>query len=178
MVMDPEDNFEGGRAVQTLPDARTADANAMDRHETAADARSSPTVDKEKIDRQTSASPSIPTPDGLDASAHPVKPQVAAEADDAFAHLPDHERQILKKQLDAPAVQVNFFGLYRYADKWDLLIITISGISAIAAGSALPLFTVSSPAYFEFPAILIINTDLVRTIGSFIPGNLSPYPNI
>lgn len=65
-----------------------------------------------------------------------------ADADAAFAHLPEHEREILKKQLNSPDVKVTFFGLYRYASKLDLLIIFVSAICSIAAGAALPLFTV------------------------------------
>lgn len=65
--------------------------------------------------------------------------------DDAlFAHLPQHEKDILKKQLDSPNVKISFFGLYRYASHLDILILVVSAICAIAAGAALPLFTVSS----------------------------------
>jgi ATP-binding cassette subfamily B (MDR/TAP) protein 1 len=64
--------------------------------------------------------------------------------DDAlYAHLPAHEKDILKRQLDAPPVKVSFFGLYRYASHMDILIIVVSALCAIAAGAALPLFTVS-----------------------------------
>jgi ATP-binding cassette subfamily B (MDR/TAP) protein 1 len=64
--------------------------------------------------------------------------------DDAiFAHLPEHEKEILKKQLDAPHVKISFFGLYRYASRMDILVLVVSAICAIAAGAALPLFTVS-----------------------------------
>lgn len=68
---------------------------------------------------------------------------VTDDSEDPFAHLPDHEREILKKQLDVSDLKVSFIGLHRYASKTDLLIIFVSAICAIAAGAALPLFTVS-----------------------------------
>lgn len=71
--------------------------------------------------------------------------------DDAhFAHLPQHEKDILKKQLDSPSVIISFFGLYRYASTIDILILVVSAICSIAAGAALPLFTVSSPTRQSF----------------------------
>lgn len=87
----------------------------------------SPDVEKEKVKGTESGPVNIPE---------------TTDADAAFAHLPEHEKQILKKQLDAPTVRINFLGLYRYASKMDLLIIFISAICAIAGGAALPLFTV------------------------------------
>ncbi|KAJ5414532.1 hypothetical protein N7509_001159 [Penicillium cosmopolitanum] len=69
----------------------------------------------------------------------------AAPADDEdalFAHLPPHEQEILKLQLHAPPVTVSWFGLYRYASRNDLLILLVSGLCAIVAGAAMPLFTI------------------------------------
>ncbi|PWY70198.1 P-loop containing nucleoside triphosphate hydrolase protein [Aspergillus heteromorphus CBS 117.55] len=66
----------------------------------------------------------------------------ADDSDALYAHLPDHEKQILKKQLDADDVNVSFFGLFRYASRTDLIIMSVSGICAIIAGAALPLFTI------------------------------------
>lgn len=80
---------------------------------------------------------------------HSSKPQettskstLSIDEDAAFAHLPEHEKEILKRQLDAPKVNISFFGLYRYASKLDLFIIAISALCAIVAGAAMPLFTV------------------------------------
>lgn len=67
---------------------------------------------------------------------------VASEEDVLYGHLPQHEKDILKQQLDAPAVNVSFFGLYRYASRTDIIVIVVSAICAIAAGAALPLFTI------------------------------------
>lgn len=71
------------------------------------------------------------------------KTALSIDEDALFAHLPQHEKDILKKQLDAPEVKIGFFGLYRYASTWDWLILVVSTLCAIAAGAALPLFTVS-----------------------------------
>ena len=68
----------------------------------------------------------------------------ATDSDDAlFAHLPEHEKQGLKRQLESPDVKASFATLYRYASRMDILIMLVSAICAIAAGAALPLFTVS-----------------------------------
>lgn len=61
----------------------------------------------------------------------------------SFAHLTGQERELLKAQLDSPSVKVSWFGLYRYADSWDLVVTAISLLCAIAAGAALPLLSVS-----------------------------------
>ena len=66
------------------------------------------------------------------------------DLDATLAHLPEHERAILKEQLFIPETKVTFFTLYRYASKKDIIIFVISSICSIAAGAALPLFTVCS----------------------------------
>lgn len=97
---------------------------------------------------QASLSPSSSAPSAVDekaASKRPGSPGKSSSSDDkdaALAHLPEDEKQILKKQLDSPSVSGTFFGLYRYADVWDYLILLVSGICAIAGGAALPMFTV------------------------------------
>ncbi|KAG8532088.1 GTPase-activating protein [Bacidia gigantensis] len=62
--------------------------------------------------------------------------------DDPYAHLPEHERQIIKKQLDIPAVKVTYKMLYRYATSWDLVIAGLSVFMAITAGAVMPLMTI------------------------------------
>ncbi|KAL6811933.1 P-loop containing nucleoside triphosphate hydrolase protein [Trichoderma sp. SZMC 28015] len=59
-----------------------------------------------------------------------------------LAGLKLDEAQIIKSQLDSPNVGVNYLMLYRYADVWDCLIITISAVCAIAAGAILPLLSI------------------------------------
>lgn len=62
--------------------------------------------------------------------------------EDPFKHLPEHEAAILRKQLDVPPVKPTYFALYRYATRWDFVIIFVSAVCAIIAGAATPLMTV------------------------------------
>lgn len=100
----------------------------------------------EKLSARNSVSGSTVTPADSKkrtSSDHPPgnKPSDSSDSDAIFAHLPDHEKQILKKQLDAPDVKVSFLALFRYASRMDLFFIFICAICAIIAGAALPLFT-------------------------------------
>ncbi|KAJ6019752.1 hypothetical protein N7499_003146 [Penicillium canescens] len=76
------------------------------------------------------------------AKEHETKAPVLTDEDVLYGHLSQHEKDILKRQLDAPPVKTSFFGLYRYASRMDMLIILVSTLCAIAAGAALPLFTI------------------------------------
>lgn len=62
--------------------------------------------------------------------------------EDIYAHLPPHEAEILRRQVDVPVVKVGIKELYRYATRTDYVIIAVSALCAIAAGAALPLMTV------------------------------------
>ncbi|KAL1626614.1 GTPase-activating protein [Diplodia seriata] len=73
---------------------------------------------------------------------HIDMPESEEEETDPFAHLPENERAILKRQLDTPAVSISYLALYRYANKLEWTIIVVSSICAIAAGAVLPLMTV------------------------------------
>jgi ATP-binding cassette subfamily B (MDR/TAP) protein 1 len=75
-----------------------------------------------------------------------VKVRDVPEGDAAFAHLPEHERAVIKRQLDMPTVSVSWLKLYRYATTWDLAIVGISSVCAIGAGAVMPLMTVSLPS--------------------------------
>lgn len=70
--------------------------------------------------------------------------EVKEKGEEAYAHLPPHEKEIVKRQLDIPEVTVTFKTLYRYATRNDLIIIAVSSICAIAGGAVLPLMTVSN----------------------------------
>ena len=72
--------------------------------------------------------------------SHVVK--VKEKEENIYAHLPPAEAEILKRQVDIPAVQAGWRILYRYATTNDKLIIAVSSICSIAAGAALPLMTV------------------------------------
>ena len=75
--------------------------------------------------------------------SHIVKVPEMKQGEEAYAHLPENEKEIVKRQLDIPTVTVTFKTLYRYATRNDLLIIAVSCISAIAGGAVMPLMTVS-----------------------------------
>lgn len=74
--------------------------------------------------------------------SHIVKVPEVKKGEEAYAHLPPHEKEIVKRQLDIPEVKVTFKTLYRYATRNDLIIIAISCICAIAGGAVMPLMTV------------------------------------
>ena len=75
--------------------------------------------------------------------SHIIKVPEVKKEDEAYQHLPPHEREIVKRQLDIPTVSVNYRTLYRYATKVDLIIIAVSSVCAIAGGAVMPLMTVS-----------------------------------
>jgi ATP-binding cassette subfamily B (MDR/TAP) protein 1 len=64
------------------------------------------------------------------------------ETEDPFAHLPEHEKAILKRQLDMPTINVTYKMLFRYATRNDKLIMALSAFCAIAGGALLPLMTI------------------------------------
>ena len=76
--------------------------------------------------------------------SHVIKVPEVKKEDEAYQHLPPHEREIVKRQLDIPTVSVNYRTLYRYATKVDLIIIAVSSVCAIAGGAVMPLMTVST----------------------------------
>ena len=59
-----------------------------------------------------------------------------------FTPLSLSEIEILKTQLEVPAIKVGYRSLYRYATKYDLCIIAVSSVCAITSGAVLPLMTV------------------------------------
>ena len=79
--------------------------------------------------------------------SHIVKVGDVKDGDEAYAHLPPHEQEIVKRQLHIPAVAVNFFTLFRYASRKDLTIIAVSAFCAIAGGAITPLMTVGALSY-------------------------------
>ncbi|KAF3938618.1 hypothetical protein ABW19_dt0202138 [Dactylella cylindrospora] len=67
---------------------------------------------------------------------------VKDEEQDPLAHLPQHEADIIRRQIDVPESKLNYFSLYRYATRSDLCLIFLSQFASIAAGAVLPLMTV------------------------------------
>lgn len=136
---------EGVIAVEKIPDEVVASPETLheDFHETE---KRDPTFDS-----GSTLSAGAPKDEGSnEGSKNGSKTALTLDDDAIFAHLPEHEKEILKKQLDAPNVKISFFGLYRYASRMDMLILGVSAICAIAAGAALPLFTVSISSQGDF----------------------------
>lgn len=79
----------------------------------------------------------------LDSKIIAKKDASATVAPDPFAHLPEHEASILRKQVDTPDVKVGYFTLFRYANAFDWSVFAVSMFCAIVAGAAMPLMTVS-----------------------------------
>lgn len=75
--------------------------------------------------------------------SHIVKVPEVKDGEEAYAHLPPHEKEIVKRQLHIPTVEVGFTTLYRYATRNDIIIIVISAFCAITGGAVMPLMTVS-----------------------------------
>lgn len=71
-----------------------------------------------------------------------VKIKDVKDGEEAWAHLPPHEQEIIKRQLEIPEVKVNYRTLYRYATRNDMIIVVVSTICAIAGGAVMPLMTV------------------------------------
>lgn len=89
--------------------------------------------------------------DDVTHNEHDVKPSPGVQVnegpgdmDQLLSHLPEDEKRILKLQLHEPKVTASFATLYRYATMWDIVIMIVSAICSIAAGAAMPLFTVCS----------------------------------
>lgn len=69
-------------------------------------------------------------------------PQANEDKTGALESLPEHERQILIRQLETPEVKTSYKTLFRYATRNDIIIMIISAICAIGGGAVMPLMTV------------------------------------
>jgi ATP-binding cassette, subfamily B (MDR/TAP), member 1 len=130
--------------------------------------------------------PTSPTSQSSDSDTRPdlnkydskiVQIREVPEGDAAFAHLPEHERTIIKKQLDIPDSKITYWTLYRYATTWDKVFIAIACITAIGAGAVLPLMTVvfgnlsgnfSSFAQGDLDVLRSFNSTLNRYVLYFV----------
>lgn len=72
--------------------------------------------------------------------SHIVK--VGNVQEDPLGHLPPNERDIIRKQLEMPEVKLNYFTLFRFATRNDLMLIFAASIASIVAGAVLPLMTI------------------------------------
>ncbi|KAL2787334.1 P-loop containing nucleoside triphosphate hydrolase protein [Aspergillus keveii] len=103
------------------------------------------TGEKQQLDEHSAATSSTAVPADREqrpGSSSSNNALSVNEVDALLAHLPEEEKQILKIQLDEQKVNISYFGLWRYATRMDLFILVVSFLCAIAAGAALPLFTI------------------------------------
>lgn len=63
-------------------------------------------------------------------------------ATDLYAHLPEAEAHIIRRQVEVPNVKTSFGGLFRYASKFDIALVVFAQIAAIIGGALVPLMTV------------------------------------
>lgn len=110
--------------------------------------------EKQELDQHSSGSSSedVTAIEKLDSQI--VKVGDVKDGEEAYAHLPPHERDVVKRQLDIPPVTVTYRTLYRYATRNDLLIVFVSAICAIIGGAVMPLMTVSVPLRVFIQSIL------------------------
>ncbi|KAK7205802.1 P-loop containing nucleoside triphosphate hydrolase protein, partial [Myxozyma melibiosi] len=59
-----------------------------------------------------------------------------------FAFLPEHDADILRKQVEVPTIKATFFTLFRYADRKDKMIMLVALIASIISGAMRPLMTI------------------------------------
>lgn len=104
--------------------------------------------DKLEHDIQSSASSSQGSGALRKLDSNVVNVKNVKEGEEAYAHLPEHEKEIVRRQLEIPPVKVNFLTLFRYASKNDLIVIAISALCSITAGAIMPLMTVSIPMQY------------------------------
>lgn len=93
-----------------------------------------------QVSSSSSSSQDVASLEKLDSKV--VKIGEVKEGEEAYAHLPPHEKEIVKRQLEILPVTVTFKTLYRYATRNDLIIVSISSIAAIGGGAVMPLMTV------------------------------------
>jgi len=121
---------------------QVASANNQSELISSADAAHRVIVGDEKVSAVSKSSRDN-SQDGLDKlDSHIVHVNEESKEDDPLGHLPPEEAEIIRKQLDIPNVNLNYFSLFRYASRNDIIIIVISAITAVIGGAAMPLMTI------------------------------------
>ena len=101
--------------------------------------------EKQEQDPSSSGSSSHDDPALRKLDSKVIKVGDVKQGEEAYAHLPEHEKEVVKRQLDIPSVKVTYWTLFRYATRNDIIILVVSAICAIAGGAVMPLMTVSRP---------------------------------
>ena len=99
--------------------------------------------EKQEQDPSSSGSSSHDDPALAKLDSKVIKVGDLKQGEEAYAHLPEHEKEVVKRQLDIPSVKVTYWTLFRYATRNDIIILVVSTICAIAGGAVMPLMTVS-----------------------------------
>lgn len=122
---------------------QAASTNNQSEQISAADATHQAIIGDEKVSAISKSSGSS-SHDGLDKlDSHIVHVNEGSkEEDDPLGHLPPEEAEIIRKQIDMPKVDLNYFSLFRFASKNDITIMVISAIMAVIGGAAMPLMTI------------------------------------
>lgn len=93
--------------------------------------------------------------------SHIVKVDQDGKEPDALDHLPPNERVIIERQLVMPEVKLNYFTLFRFATRNDLVLIFTAALASIIAGAVMPLMT-------------IVFGELAGVFQRFMLGTISP----
>jgi len=118
-----------------------ASANNQSEHISAADVAHQVIIGDEKVSAPSKSSGGG-SQDGLDKLDSHIIHVNEDSKDDPLGHLPPEEAEIIRKQLDIPEVDLNYFSLFRFASRNDIIIIVISAITAVIGGAAMPLMTI------------------------------------
>ena len=126
--VDKEYQVEKGTPRPSLQD-ETRDNVAAEKYEHEIQSSGSSSTDEAALDKPDSKVVDVKDP---------------KDGDEAYAHLPAHEREIIKRQVDLLPIKANYGTLYRYATRNDIIIVAISSFCAIVGGAVMPLMTVKS----------------------------------
>jgi ATP-binding cassette subfamily B (MDR/TAP) protein 1 len=71
-----------------------------------------------------------------------VAPAAGDDDEDPYGHLPEHQAEILKRQVETNQKNYSFWSIFRYATTFDIVIMAVAGITSIASGAAMPAMTI------------------------------------
>ncbi|RMZ86376.1 hypothetical protein DV736_g6397, partial [Chaetothyriales sp. CBS 134916] len=141
-VEDLEEKHQAETGIDTVQQSSNADkhrtARSAPRAPNAADLSASPTAGSDSsATEQGNGKAELKKLDSDITQSHEGR-----EGDAALDQLPEHERKVLKQQLDIPDVKVTYKSLFRYATTWDKILLAVAALAAIGGGAAMPLMTV------------------------------------
>ncbi|KAI5854657.1 ABC transporter [Tricharina praecox] len=64
------------------------------------------------------------------------------QQEDELSHLPENEREIIRRQIDVPVVDLSYWSLFRFSSTNDLIFIAIGCVTAVIGGAILPTMTI------------------------------------